>query len=66
VPAASRRETIESPSPAGQPRRAHRSRIPEDSVLFERIVPVVLSCMGAVTIGLILFAAAVLLGLIHF
>jgi hypothetical protein len=35
-------------------------------VLFERIIPALLVLMGVLTVVLILFAAGVLLGLIHF
>jgi len=43
-----------------------KSRMPENSVFFEKIIPVVLVIMGVVTIGLILFAAGVLLGFVSF
>lgn len=42
------------------------SHMPKDSVLFERIVPALLMLMGIVMVGLILFAAGVLLGLVSF
>jgi len=42
------------------------SRIPKGSVFFEKIVPVLLVVMGILTIGLILFALGILLGLIQF
>jgi hypothetical protein len=35
-------------------------------MLFEKVVPALLILMGVLTIVLILFAAGVLLGLIHF
>lgn len=44
----------------------NKSRMPENSVLFERIVPAALVFMGVVTVVLILFAAGVLLGIIQF
>jgi hypothetical protein len=47
-------------------RNMGKSRAPKDSVLFERIVPALLIFMGILTAVLILFAAGVLLGLIHF
>jgi hypothetical protein len=47
-------------------RNIGKSRAPKDSVLFERIVPVLLILMGVLTALLILFAAGVLLGFIHF
>ncbi len=49
-----------------QPRSTNKSHMPGNSMLFEKIVPVLLVLMGTLTIALILFAAAVLLGLIHF
>jgi hypothetical protein len=42
------------------------SRMPSDSVLFEKIVPAALFVMGVVTAALILFAFAVIVGLITF
>jgi len=56
-------------SKAGRPAPAHgnsRSHIPRDSVFFEKIVPALLVLMGVITLGLILFAAGVLLGVVHF
>lgn len=43
-----------------------KSRIPEDSVLFEKIIPAALVFMGVLTVLLILFAAGVLLGFVQF
>jgi hypothetical protein len=43
-----------------------KSRVPEQSVLFEKIVPASLIALGIITAVLILFAAGVLLGLIRF
>jgi len=43
-----------------------RSHMPENSVLFERIIPAALVFMGILTIILILFAAGVLLGIVQF
>ena len=43
-----------------------RSHIRDGSVLFEKIVPVLLILMGVLMTVLILFAAGVLLGIIHF
>jgi hypothetical protein len=43
-----------------------KSHMPKDSLFFEKIVPVSLAVMGIVTLGLILFAAGVLLGLVKF
>ena len=43
-----------------------KSHMPGNSILFEKIVPALLIVMGILTIVLILFAAGVLLGIIHF
>lgn len=43
-----------------------KSHIPKDSLFFEKIVPVSLIAMGVVTLGLILFAAGVILGIVQF
>ncbi len=43
-----------------------KSHMPENSLIFERVVPVLLILMGILTVALILFAAGVLLGIIHF
>lgn len=43
-----------------------KSHAPENSVLFEKIIPVLLVLMGVLTLALILFAAGVLLGIVHF
>ncbi|GAB4459491.1 MAG: hypothetical protein OHK0041_24010 [Anaerolineales bacterium] len=43
-----------------------KSHMPKDSFLFEKIVPVSLAVMGIVMLGLILFAAGVLLGFVKF
>jgi len=42
-----------------------KSHMPENSLMFEKVVPVLLILLGALTIALILFAAAVLLGVLH-
>ena len=42
------------------------SRIPRNSALFEKVVPAALFLMGIVTLALILFAFAVIVGLITF
>ena len=50
----------------GNQPRSEKSRAPKDSMLFERIVPILLIVMGVLMVVLILFAAGVLLGFIHF
>jgi hypothetical protein len=42
-----------------------KSHMPENSILFEKIVPVLLVVLGVITAGLIVFAAGVLVGIIH-
>ena len=49
-----------------QPRTNSKSHIPDHSTFFERVVPALLVLMGVVTVVLILLAAGVLLGFIHF
>jgi hypothetical protein len=49
-----------------QSRPAGKSRAPKNSMLFEKIVPALLVFMGVLTVILILVAAGVLLGFIHF
>jgi hypothetical protein len=45
--------------------RSTKSRAPKDSVMFEKVVPVLLVVLGIVTVLLIGFATALLLGFIH-
>jgi hypothetical protein len=40
--------------------------MPRNSVFFEKVVPALLILMGVITLALILFAAGVLLGIVHF
>ena len=54
-------ENIPKRSPANS-----KSRIPENSVLFEKVIPAALIFMGILTVVLILFAAGVLLGFVQF
>ena len=43
-----------------------KSHMPKNSLMFEKIIPILLILMGILTVALILFAAAVLLGIIRF
>jgi len=43
-----------------------KSHIPRNSILFEKIVPISLLALGVITLGLILFAAGVILGIVKF
>ncbi len=43
-----------------------KSHMLKNSLMFEKVIPVLLILMGILTVALILFAAAVLLGIIHF
>lgn len=47
-------------------RATSKSHIPKNSFLFEKIVPASLIVMGIITLGLILFAAGVLFGIVKF
>lgn len=47
-------------------RMINKSHMPEDSTLFEKVIPALLIFMGILTVVLILFAAGVLLGIVHF
>lgn len=56
-------------SPATRSRRQIRrgkSRVPEDSVFYNRVVPILLAGMAVLTVVLILVAAGVLLGFVPF
>lgn len=46
--------------------RRGKSRVPEDSVFYNRVVPILLAGMAVLTIVLILVAAGVLLGFVPF
>jgi hypothetical protein len=48
------------------PTRTSKSHAPKDSMFFEKVVPVMLIFMGVLMAVLILVAAGVLLGFIHF
>jgi hypothetical protein len=43
-----------------------KSHMPKNSIFFEKVVPASLLVMGIITLGLILFAAGVLLGIVKF
>ncbi|HVN15349.1 MAG TPA: hypothetical protein VMT73_06380 [Anaerolineales bacterium] len=43
-----------------------RSHMPQNSVFFEKVIPILLIGMGVLMLLLILFAAGVLLGIVHF
>ena len=43
-----------------------KSRMPENSVLFDKVIPASLIFMGILTVVLILFAAGGLLGIVQF
>ncbi len=47
-------------------RNTGKSRAPKNSILFEKAVPALLIFMGVLTVVLIVVAAGVLLGFIHF
>jgi hypothetical protein len=49
-----------------QSKTNRKSHIPQNSIFFEKIVPIILISMGVITLGLMIFAAGVLLGIVHF
>ena len=51
---------------ATQPIPKSKSHIPENSVFFDKVIPIVLILLGVIMLGLMLFAAGVLLGIVHF
>lgn len=46
--------------------RPGSNRMPADSAFFERVVPVLLLVLGLATVGLIIYAAGVVLGFVPF
>lgn len=46
--------------------RLRKSHIPQQSLFFEKVVPILLVGMGVLTAALIVFAAGVLLGIFKF
>ena len=40
--------------------------MPQNSLLFEKIVPALLILLGVLMVALLVFAAGVLLGIVHF
>ncbi len=42
------------------------SHMPKDSFFFEKLVPISLIIMGVIMVGLMIFAAGVLLGIVKF
>jgi hypothetical protein len=50
---------------ANQSHPNRQSHIPQNSIFFEKIVPIVLILLGMITLGLILFAISLLFGIIH-
>lgn len=57
---------IKKEKPPGKNKPRQPSRMPENSTLYEKIVPTLLIIMAVVTVGLILFAFGVLVGLVSF
>ncbi len=51
---------------SSRPRTTGKSHAPSNSVLFDRLIPALLILLAIVTVALILFAAGVLLGIVHF
>ena len=46
--------------------RRQKSHMPQHSVFFEKIVPVLLAVLGIIMAALVLFAAGVILGIVRF
>ena len=55
---------MQAPDGPGENKPEGESRIPAGSVFFRRVLPVFLVVMGMLTLGLILVAAGVLLGVV--
>ncbi len=51
-----------------EPRKSARnpSRMPENSVFYNKVVPALLVILGILMVAMVLFAAAVIMGLIKF
>lgn len=49
-----------------RPADNNKSHIPDNSVMFEKVVPALLVFMGILTVILVLFAVGVLVGFIKF
>jgi len=43
-----------------------KSHIPQIAILFEKIVPIALIVIGVSTLGLMIGAASVVVGIVHF
>ena len=43
-----------------------KSHMPQNSVLFEKIIPITLIVLGVITVALMVFAAGVVLGIVRF
>jgi hypothetical protein len=43
-----------------------KSHMPQKSLFFEKIVPILLIIMGIIMVALVLFAAGVILGVVRF
>ncbi|MEW6568538.1 MAG: hypothetical protein AB1449_10325 [Chloroflexota bacterium] len=46
--------------------RRRQARVPEDSIFYSRLVPILMVAMGILTVILILVAVGVLIGLVPF
>ncbi len=56
---------MSSTQPPQDPRQ-HTRRMPEQSLFYDRIVPLILIVLGIIMVVLIAVAAGVLLGYIHY
>ena len=57
---------IESKKAIRREELRQKSHMPENSVFYEKVIPVLLIGMAVFTVVLILFSAGVLLGLVNF
>ncbi len=51
---------------ADQVHKTTGNHMPQNSLLFEKIVPALLILLGVLMVALLVFAAGVLLGIVHF
>ncbi len=54
-----------SSQPSGSPTR-HTRRMPTQSLFYDRIMPVIFVAIALIMIGLVIVAAGVLLGFVHY
>lgn len=55
-----------SSSDTAQDKRRHARRMPAQSIFYDRLLPIIFIVLTAVMIALIVIAAGVLLGFVHY